>query len=153
MNKSVKYLALGLTAFAIGMSVNNFALSDMTNKIAVVDVQKVVSSSSQVKALKSDREAKIKDLASFVTKARADVAKETNSDKKKSLETKYNKELNTRRDSIQKDYAKKLADVDKNISSTIEQKAKAANYDIVIAKGVVLYGGEDITNEIAKAVK
>ena len=153
MNKSVKYVALGLAAFVIGMSVNNFAVSNVPSKIAVVDVQKVVASSSQVKALKADREAKIKDLANFVTTARANVAKETNAAKKKTLEDKYNKELNSKRDAIQKDYAKKLAAIDKSISSVINQKAKAANYDIVLAKGVVLYGGTDITAEIAKSVK
>lgn len=153
MNKSVKYVALGLAAFVIGMSVNNFAVSNVPSKIAVVDVQKVVASSAQVKALKADREAKIKDLANFVTTARANVAKETNAAKKKTLEDKYNKELNSKRDAIQKDYAKKLAAIDKSISSVINQKAKAANYDIVLAKGVVLYGGTDITAEIAKSVK
>lgn len=153
MKQSIKYFALGLSAFVIGMSVNNYAISDVTNNIAVVDVQKVVASSAQVKALKADREAKIKDLASFVQTARTNVAKEKNAEKKKALEAKYNKELNTKRDAIQKDYAKKLANIDKSISATIAQKAKAANYSMVIAKGVVLYGGQDITNEIAKVVK
>ncbi len=153
MKQGIKYFALGLSAFVIGMSVNNYAISDVTNNIAVVDVQKVVASSAQVKALKADREAKIKDLASFVQTARTNVAKEKNAEKKKALEAKYNKELNTKRDAIQKDYAKKLANIDKSISATIAQKAKAANYSMVIAKGVVLYGGQDITNEIAKVVK
>ena len=153
MKQSIKYFALGLSAFVIGMSVNNYAISDVTNNIAVVDVQKVVASSAQVKALKADREAKIKDLASLVQTARTNVAKEKNAEKKKALEAKYNKELNTKRDAIQKDYAKKLANIDKSISATIAQKAKAANYSMVIAKGVVLYGGQDITNEIAKVVK
>ena len=153
MKQGIKYFALGLSAFVIGMSVNNYAISDVTNNIAVVDVQKVVASSAQVKALKADREAKIKDLASFVQTARTNVAKEKNAEKKKALEAKYNKELNTKRDAIQKDYAKKLANIDKSISATIAQKAKAANYSMVIAKGVVLYGGQDITNEIAKELK
>ncbi len=141
MNKSIKYLALGLSAFIIGMSVNNYAISNVPSKIAVVDVQKVVASSAQVKALKADREAKIKDLTTFVSNARA------------AVKAKYNKELNAKRDAIQKDYAKKLAEVDKNISAVIAQKAKAASYDMVIAKGVVLYGGSDITAEVAKSVK
>ncbi len=153
MKNCVKYAALGLTAFVIGMSVNNYAISNVPSKIAVVDVQKVVASSSQVKALKADREAKIKDLANFVTTARANVAKETNATKRKELENKYNKELNAKRNTIQKDYAKKLAAIDKNISTIINQKAKAANYEIVLAKGVVLYGGTDITAEITKEVK
>lgn len=153
MRNSVKYLALGLSAFVIGMSVNNYAISNVPSKIAVVDVQKVVASSAQVKTLKADREAKVKDLANFINTARTEVAKEKNAEKKKALEAKYNKELNAKRNTINKDYAKKLANVDKSISAVIAQKAKAANYDIVLAKGVVLYGGTDITAEITKSVK
>ena len=153
MKQGIKYFALGLSAFIIGMSVNNYAISNVPSKIAVVDVQKVVASSAQVKALKADRDAKVKDLTTFVTNARAAVAKEQNAAKKKELENKYNKELNVKRNAIQKDYAKKLASIDKSISAVIAQKAKAAIYDIVLAKGVVLYGGTDITAEITKSVK
>jgi len=153
MKQGIKYFALGLSAFIIGMTMNNYAISHVPNKIAVVDVQKVVASSAQVKALKADREAKIKDLGNFVTTARAAVAKEPNATKKKALEDKYNKELNTKRNNIQKDYANKLANIDKSISSVIAQKAKAAGYELVLAKGVVLYGGTDITAEITKSVK
>ena len=153
MKNGVKYLALTLSAFVIGMTVSNYAISNVPSKIAVVDVQKVVASSAQVKTLKADREAKIKDLANFVKTARENVAKEPNATKKKALEDKYNKELNQKRNAIQKDYSSKLAAIDKNISNVIAQKAKAANYDIVIAKGVVLYGGTDITSEITKSVK
>ncbi len=153
MKNGIKYLALTLSAFVIGMTVNNFAVSNVPSKIAVVDVQKVVSSSTQVKNLRAERAAKVKDLADFVKTARANVAKETNATKKKALEDKYNKELNQKRNAIQNDYSKKLAAIDKSISSVIAQKAKAANYDIVIAKGVVLYGGTDITAEITKSIK
>ena len=153
MKQGMKYFALGLSAFIIGMSVNNFAMSDVTNRIAVVDVQKVVASSAQVKALKADREAKLKDLASFVQTARTNVNKEKDTTKKKALEDKYNKELNAKRNAIQKDYTNKLTNIDKSISATIAQKAKAANYSMVLAKGIVLYGGDDITAEIQKVVK
>ena len=153
MKQGIKYFALGFSAFIIGRSVNNYAISNVPSKVAVVDVQKVVAASAQVKALKADREAKVKDLGNFVTTARAAVAKETNATKKKALEDKYNKELNTKRNNIQKDYTNKLANIDKSIYALIAQKAKAAGYELVLAKGVVLYGGTDITAEIAKNVK
>ncbi len=51
MNK-IKFAVLGVSAFVIGMSVQHFAMSDVPSKIAVVDVQQVVASSSQVKTLK-----------------------------------------------------------------------------------------------------
>lgn len=153
MKNGLKYFALTIGAFVIGMTVSNFAMSDVPSRIAVVDVQKVVASSSQVKALKKEHDTKIAELSTFIKNARADVAKETDAKKKKALEDKYNKELNTKRTTIQNDYAKKLAAIDKSISGIIAQKAKAANYNMVLAKGVVLYGGTDITAEISKAVK
>ena len=153
MKNSIKYFALTLSAFVIGMTVNNYAISTVPSKIAVVDVQKVVASSTQVKNLKAEREKKIQGLTSFVKTAREAVAKETDVKKKKALEDKYNKELNAKKEAIQKDYTNKLTAIDKSMTNIIAQKAKAANYDIVLAKGVVLYGGTDITAEITKAVK
>ena len=47
--KKLGMAVFGLAAFVVGMSLNNFAMSDVppSYKIAVVDVGKVVASSSQ----------------------------------------------------------------------------------------------------------
>ena len=37
-------------------------------------------------------------------------------------------------------------------SNQIASQAKLNNYDIVLAKGVVLYGGDDITEAVKQAV-
>lgn len=155
MNKNVKLLAAVAAAFAIGFSANNFAMSDVpsTFKVAVVDVQQVVASSAQVKALKKEQQAKTEEVIKYIDKARKDVASVSDEKKKKALEDKYNKELVTKRETLEKDYATKLQAIDKNISSTIETQAKAKNYNVVLAKGVVLYGGDDITADIVKIVK
>ncbi len=39
MNNKIKLLVVGVSTFVIGLSVNNFAMSDVPSKIAVVDVQ------------------------------------------------------------------------------------------------------------------
>lgn len=155
MNKKVKLLAAVAAAFAIGFSANNFAMSDVPSnfKVAVVDVQQVVASSAQVKALKKEQQAKTEEVIKYIDKARKDVASVSDEKKKKALEYKYNKELVTKRETLEKDYATKLQAIDKNISSTIETQAKAKNYNVVLAKGVVLYGGDDITADIVKIVK
>lgn len=156
MNKNVKLLAAVAAAFAIGFSANNnFAMSDVPSnfKVAVVDVQQVVASSAQVKALKKEQQAKTEEVIKYIDKARKDVASVSDEKKKKALEDKYNKELVTKRETLEKDYATKLQAIDKNISSTIETQAKAKNYNVVLAKGVVLYGGDDITADIVKIVK
>lgn len=153
--KKLGMAALGLTAFVIGMSVNNFAMSDVPSnyRVAVVDVSQVVASSAQVKALKAEQQKKATEIVKYVEKARKDVAAVSDATKKKALEDKYSKELMTKREKLEKEYTAKLTAIDANISKTIETQAKAKNYNIVLAKGVVLYGGDDITAEITKVVK
>ena len=60
MKNSLKFLTVSLVAFAIGLAAGNYAISDVPSnfKVAVVDVQKVVASSSQVKALKDEQKKK-----------------------------------------------------------------------------------------------
>ncbi len=153
MNKKMKFVLVGLSTFVIGLTLGNFAMSDVPSKIAVVDVSSVVSASSQVKALKKDQEAKTKEIVAFIEKARKDVAATTDVKKKQALEDKYNKELASKKAAMDKNYATKLSAIDTAISKQIEAQAKAGGYDIVLAKGAVLYGGSDITEAVKKAVK
>jgi len=154
MNNKIKILVGIVSAFVIGLSVNNIAMSDVsTLRIAVVDVQQVVDASAKVQALKKEQQAKAKEITSFIEKARKDVAKTSDVKKKKNLEEKYTKELNAKRIAMEKDYAQKLAETDQAISAQIASVASANNYDIVISKGVVLFGGADITDAVKASVK
>lgn len=150
---------LTVTALVLTLSMNTFGVSKVMAKsaddfkVAVVDVQKIVDNSPEISALRVDRRNKIEDLAKFVENARASVARETNEVKKKALEDSYNKELNTRKDAMDRDYAKKLADIDKNITGVINKRAKELNYDLILTKSTVLGGGTDITDEIVKKLK
>ncbi|HIS90008.1 TPA: OmpH family outer membrane protein [Candidatus Avigastranaerophilus faecigallinarum] len=155
MKNSLKFLTVSLVAFAIGLAAGNYAISDVPSnfKVAVVDVQKVVASSSQVKALKDEQKKKGQELAKFIETAKANLDKEKDAKKKKALEEKYNKEFQAKRDAIAKNYETKLLAIDKNISSVIDKNAQANGYNLVLAKGVVLSGGTDITDAISKEVK
>ena len=88
-----------------------------------------------------------------VEKARKDVASITDANKKKAAEEKYNKELMAKKEKMDQDYAAKLKALDTSISQQINEKAKADGYDLVLSKGIVLFGGNDITSEIIKVVK
>ena len=121
--------------------------------VAIVDVPQVVNASAQVQALKKDQQAKAEEIVKFVEKARKDVASITDANKKKAAEEKYNKELMAKIEKMDQDYAAKLKALDTSISQQINEKAKADGYDLVLSKGIVLFGGNDITSEIIKVVK
>lgn len=147
MKKTLIAIAL-LSGMALGTSVN---AADFN--VAIVDVPVVVNASAQVQALKKDQQAKAEEIVKFVEKARKDVASISDTKKKQTAEEKYNKELQAKKEKMDTEYAAKLKAIDESISSQISAKAKAAGYDIVLSKGIVLYGGTDITQEIAKIIK
>lgn len=121
--------------------------------IAVVDLQKVVDNSAQVKTLKNEHTAKIKELNGIITKAQEEIAKQTNTKKIVEIQDKYTNQFNNKKSEIDKIYSSKLANIETQIKSEIEKKAKADGYDFVFAKSVALYGGKDITSEISGMVK
>ena len=138
------------SAIILGLTSMTPAFAD---KIAVVDVPAVVAQSQQVQALKKEQTKKIQDLEKWLSTVRAEEKKQKTEEGKDKLLKKYNAEFAKKKEAIAKDYQARLQAVDKSISETIAQQAKAKGYDIVISKGMVLYGGDDITADINKVVK
>lgn len=150
MRKNLGLLAATIAVLG-GFSIGTAKAADFS--VAIVDVPQVVNASAQVQALKKDQQAKANDIIKFVEKARKDVASITDADKKKATEEKYNKELLAKKEKMDQEYATKLKAIDASISEQIQTKAKADGYSLVLSKGIVLYGGKDITDEIIKVVK
>ena len=140
MKKSLLALAIGVL-----MTMNCVQAED---NIAVVDLQKIVSGSNQVKQLKQEHAKKMEELNKIIVNARGEISNETDSAKILQLEEKYTKEFNTKKTALENDYNSRLSNIEKNIKEEIAKKAQAENYDYVFAKSVLLYGGKDITSEI-----
>lgn len=142
-------------AFVLGLITNNFAMSKSPAefKVGYVDVRQVVSASKQVQALQNEQVQKSNELRATIKKAQTEIAKQKDEKKKQELIKKYENDITYIKNTNDKKYAKKLDEIDKSISKTIQTEAKSAGYDLVLSKSVVLYGGDDITAEIAKAVK
>lgn len=143
-----KTLSLVLTALILGTGI---AMAEQ--KIAVIDVSAVVAKSAQVQALKKEQQTKMKDLEKWLKSAQADVEKQKTQEGKEKLLKKYNSEFAKKREALAKDYQTRLQAIDKSITETISTTAKAKGYDMVISKGVVVYGGDDITADVQKVVK
>lgn len=152
MRKNLGLFA-AILAVAGGLTFSSAAYAADGFSVAIVDVPQVVNASAKVQALKKDQQAKAEEIIKFVEKARKDVAAITDTNKKKAAEEKYNKELVAKKEAMDKNYAEQLKAIDESISQQINTKAKADGYDLVLSKGIVLYGGKDITSEIIKIVK
>ena len=145
-----KTLSIVLTALILGSA----SLSAMAEqKIAVVDVQAVVAKSAQVQALKKEQQTKLQDLEKWLKVAQEDVQKQQTQENKEKLLKKYNADFAKKKESIASDYQKRLQEIDKSITSTITTLAKSKGYSMVISKGVVIFGGDDITADVQKVVK
>jgi len=157
--KNLKTTLILTAALATTIGFSNVAMADTqaqipaNYKVAVVNVAAVVESSSEVMALKKEQQLKLEELQKWLTTVRADVEKQSTAEGKAALIKKYDAEFAKRQQSVRENYGKKLQAIDKHISNVIEQERKAKGYDLVLAKGVVLSGGTDITKDIAKKVK
>ncbi|MCM1003280.1 MAG: OmpH family outer membrane protein [Candidatus Gastranaerophilales bacterium] len=145
MKKSLLFMAAALVL----STVSAFA----EDKIAVVDLQQIVSNSSQVKALKQEHNRKVSELDKILVNARGEIANETDQAKVLLLEDKYMKEFASKKEALERDYNNRLSAIEKNIKNEITKKAQKDGYDYIFAKSVVLFGGKDITNEIVNNIK
>ncbi len=156
MNKKILVVFGLLLAVILGVSINNIALSNTNTgnmKVGIVDLSQLITNSQSVKTLKSTHEKQLAEIEKTLEQARQEIANETNPDKIAQLEEKYRKTVSDKKFQMDKTYNDKLLEIDKNIKAQVAQKAKELNYNVILPKNMVLYGGEDITNLIAKDIK
>ena len=144
---------LAIMLFGILMIPSIMKAGATEQKIAVVDIPKVVAASPQVKALQASQEAKKKEITTFIKNAQADIKKQKDDKAKQIAAEKYEKQLLAKREANVKEYKEKLKAADKSIYDQIIKKATEMGYTLVLPKISVLYGGDDITIEIIKVIK
>lgn len=153
MKKHIIFASICLIAFITGYSINSKAVSETSFRVAVVDVPELISKSSQVTALKNNQQKQLELMKTTMNKAREDIAKETDPAKIEQLEEKYRNEINNQKLALDNEYNDKLKKIDNDIKAIVVNKAKELKYNIVLPKSMVLYGGDDITSDVAKLVK
>ena len=153
MKKSLLTLVLCSFAFGLGFGMNNVAFSDANQKIAYVNVTKLVQSSKTLKSAQSAKEKQEQEMLNWFKTASADINKQSTKEGKEALVKKYETQLNQKKKTIADAYIKKVNDVDKQLNDVIQQKSKDMGYDLVLRKESVLFGGVDITDSILPLVK
>ncbi len=154
MKKKILVSTLIIGAFIAGYSINNIAVSN-TNpnyRVAIVDIQRVVANSNEIKNLKIEQEKQIQKMQSTINKAREEISKEQDPQKISALEEKYRNEINSQKLALDESYNKKLTAIDSKIKTAVVEKARSMNYNIVLPKNTVLFGGDDITEQVAAII-
>lgn len=144
-----KFLLLSLVCSSFAFT----QVSAESGKIAVVDMAQLINKSSQIQALNKEENTRKTEIINIINKANTEIQNQNNDAKKKEIATKYEKQINAKREAMAKNRKAKLEAINKNISDTIAQQAKMLGYDLVVVKGVVLYGGDDITDKVLKNLK
>lgn len=155
MKKKILATFVVIGAFVAGYSINSIAVSN-TNpefRVAVVDIQKIVASSSEIRALKLDQDKQVKNMQTTIEKARAEIAKEKDPAKVSALEEKYRNEINRQKLALDTSYNNKLTAIDNKIKTAVVEKARSMNYNMVLPKNTVLFGGDDITEQVSTIIK
>ena len=122
-------------------------------EIAVVDVPSVVDKSEQVKALRETQAIKAMEISKWLDDIQNEIQEEPDSEKRENLLQDYKSQFEAKKAEIAQQYDEKLHEVDQNITKTITDEAKKRGYKLVLPKGLAIYGGVDITEDIAKIVK
>ena len=153
MKNNLWFIAACVMVFFAGYNMNNAAVSFPKYKVAVVDIPTILSNSEEIQILKKEQDKEAQELDTLITKAQNDILNEHDRNKLIQKEADYRQQINTKKSDIDKKYNEKLAKINKNIQTLISKEAKKSNYNLVLPAGMVISGGEDITNNVVKSMK
>lgn len=151
MNRNnIYFVGACLLFFIAGYTMNDVAISLPKYRVAVVDINKIMDKSAQVQSLKISQEKQAKELETLISKAQNELANEHDPNKFVELEANYKKQIETKRNAIDEDYSKKMVQITTDIKSLITNEAKKTDYNLVLPAGMVISGGDDITENVIK---
>ena len=147
------FIAACVLVFLVGYNINNAAISFPKYKVAVVDIPTVLSNSDEIQILRKEQDKENKELDILISKAQNDILNEPDKTKLLQKEADYRQKIETKKKSIDKKYNEKLAKINKEIQTLISNEARKENYNLVLPAGMVISGGDDITNSVVKNMK
>ena len=136
----IGFFTLAMSAGGFGGSVASAAASE--SAIGVVNYQALVSGSPKLEQVRNDMQKAISE-----TRREFDNNSQNMNDEEKE---RYYKQLQERLANKEKDLMDPLL---KEINDTIKKVADKKGLKVVVDKSTVVYGGTDITDEVAKAMQ
>ena len=153
MKNNIWFVIACVLVFFVGYNMNDAAVSFPKYKVAVVDVSTVLTSSPDIQSLKKSQDKKMEELNTLISKAQNEIVNESDKNKALQMETTYRKEIEQKKLDMDQEYNSKITVINNKIKSLISDEAKKSNYNLVLPTGMVISGGDDITNDIVKKIK
>lgn len=148
--ENIWFVAACALFFIGGYTMNDVAISLPRYKVAVVDITKVMEQSKDIKTLKATQDKQLKELETLISKAQNEIANTQDEQKAIQLQANYSKQIETKRNAIDEEYSKKIVQITSNIKNLIATQAKKTDYNLVLPTGMVISGGDDITDNVLK---
>lgn len=133
---------------------NTSSTSALNNaKIAIVDVQALVNQTPSVLALRAEQQQNASIIQNWVNGVNNQLNQIADQNTRNATAQQYQIELNKRQQALQNQYALKIQAIDTELSGLVSKVANEKKLDYVFAKGTVVFGGTDITADVAKLIK
>lgn len=153
MKNNFWFIVACVLVFFVGYNMNDAAVSLPKYKVAVIDVPEVLSHSSEIQKLKHAQDKEMEELNTLISKAQNELINEHDRSKLLQKEAEYRKQIAAKKDTIDKEYNSKIAKINDDIKVVISQEAKKSHYNLVLPTGIVITGGDDITENVVKHIK
>lgn len=153
MKNNIWFILACVLVFFVGYNVNDVAVSFPRYKVAVVDVPTILSNSKDIQSLKRSQDKQLEEINTLISKAQNEIVNEKDRNKALRMESNYRSQIEQKKSQMDKEYNSKIAKINTSIKSIISSEAKKSNYNLVLPTGMVISGGEDITDEIVKSLK
>ncbi len=153
MKNNIWFIIACVLVFCVGYNLNDSAISFPKYKVAVVDVSKLLENSNAVQELKRSQEKETEELNTLISKAQNELLNETDKDKILEKEASYRQQIESKKMAMDKKYSEKLEVINTNIRNVVSTEAHKENYNLVLPVGMVITGGDDITDKVVKLIK
>ena len=153
MKNNFWFIVACILVFFVGYNVNDVAVSIPRYKVAVVDVPTILSKSSEMQTLKISQDKKMEELNTLISKAQNEIVNESDRNKALQKEVTYRKQIESQKQQMEEEYNSKITKITNKIRTLISNEAKHENYNLVLPTGMVISGGEDITEQVVKKLK
>lgn len=153
MKNNIWFLIACVLAFCVGYNLNNTAVSFQKYRVAVVDISEILSHSADARELKLLQDKETEELNTLITKAQNEILNTNDKDAMLQKELSYKQQIEAKRSEMDKKYTQKLEEINKNLRNVISQEAQKENYNLVLPVGMVISGGDNITENVVKSMK